>query len=48
MVRKYADCYLVKKGIKILFNSLSANVGYTRHDAEVTCSTHSASYRQNH
>jgi len=29
-----------------LFN-LSANVGYARHDADVTCSGCSASYRQN-
>jgi len=31
-----------------IVNPLSANVGYARHDAGVTCGGHSVSYRQNY
>jgi len=32
----------------LLFDPLSANVEYARHDADITCSSCSAAYRQNH
>jgi len=32
----------------ISFNPLSANVGYSPHEGDVTCSRCGVSYRQNH
>jgi len=44
----YAFKSIVSWAVNFDFNSLTAIVGYIRHDADVTYSACSASYRQNH